>query len=161
MRMKYVFKISLLALLMAINHNLHAQKMMQTLGDAQKLKDNALYFRDKPLKVLLNEIGPEIKMVFVEDEYVGSESLCFITFKFVDFEDYKKITAKGKHPLSVTAMIKDNYKWWNHDSRPFKWDKPFAERMKWTREDVEKYGNLTIAYIRVSGEACTEVEGEN
>ena len=48
-----------------------AQKMMQNVADAKKLETNKAKFIGKPLKVLLNQIAPEIKYVYGNPDNKG------------------------------------------------------------------------------------------
>ena len=115
--------------------------MMRTINDAQKLKTNEKLFIGKPLKEVLKEIKPEIKMVFAEpNRSHGAAS--FFMFRFIDLEEEKKYNKVGKRPLSVTIFVKEKFHW-------DKTDLPRSDQLKWTNSDKRKYQNLTVAYIRV------------
>ncbi len=140
--MKYLFKISV-SIIFTFNTSCYAQ-LMQTLNDAQKLKENKGSFIGKPLVTLLKEIKPEIKVAFVEtDRADGAWS--YIMFKFIDSTQFYKYKKGGKAPLGITVFLKEKFE----IGKP---DKPIAERLSWKKEDEKKYGNLTIADIRVYGE---------
>jgi len=118
--------------------------MMRTVSDAQKLKTNEQLFIGKPLKTLLKEIKPEIKMVFVESKRADG-ALSYIVFRFVDRQTWQKEYGEGKTPLGIRVFIKEHFEWDKTDKSP-------AERLSWTKEDAKKYGDLTIVAIRVYGE---------
>ena|ERR1035437_4765672 len=141
--MKSIIKTAAFLFLLATTWSCNEQHMMRTLNDAQKLQTNKQLFIGKPLKKLLKEIKPEIKMVLVRESW--AEAIGVIIFKFVDREGYKKYNKEGKVPLGVNVMIKEKLEW-------DKSDKPLADREKWTKEDAKKYGDLTIVDIRVYGE---------
>ena len=132
----------ILFLLITAAYNCRSQQLIQVVKDAYKLKENGQLFIDKPLKNLLNEIVPEIKMVFAEGNRAHS-ALSYFIFRFVDLEGYKKYNCAGKKPLGIRVMIKE----------PFEWNKSREDIIKWTKEDAEKFGNLTVVYISVYGEA--------
>lgn len=120
----------------------HSKKMMRTLNDAKKLEINQKQFIGKPLKALLEQIKPQIKMVSVRES--SAETPGAIIFKFVDSEEIKKYNKQGKYPLGITVFLKE----------PFYFDaknKPKGKKLSWTEEDTKKYGNLTVTGIRVFG----------
>ena len=139
--MKHSFRVFVIVLLLISGYSGYAQPLMQTVHDAQILKDNEPLFVDKPLKTLLKEIGPTIKMVFT-DSHKPHHALSIIIFKFIDKEEQKKYDQAGKRSLSLLVYIKEN----------FDWNKPKESRLQWTSEDAEKLGNLTIARIGIVGE---------
>lgn len=122
----------------------YTQPLISTPGDAFKLKNDSS-FRDKPLGTLLKEIGPEIKTVFAEgrrdDGYPG-----YLVFHFISWQDVFRQRCNGKRPLRITVFLKEY----------FDWNKPKGEVLKWTAADAERLGNLTIAFIRISGEPEAE-----
>ena len=111
--------------------------MMRTVNDAKKLRINEKQFIGKPLKKVLKETKPEIKMVFVEPSRPhGAAS--FFMFRFIDREEERQYNKEGRTPLSVMIFVKEK----------FEWDD--MARIQWTKADVKKYQNLTVAYIRIN-----------
>lgn len=143
--MKFLLKIFAIALLIAITVSGYSQQMMRTLNDAQKLKANEKSFIGKPLKTLLKEIGPEIKMVSANPSTSNQTQLGYLIFRFVDAKKYDSCRAKKKYPLQITVFVKEPFEW-DYKSRPR--EKIFS----WTKEDMEKLGSLTVLGIRVFGE---------
>ncbi|GAA4731583.1 hypothetical protein GCM10023229_06420 [Flavisolibacter ginsenosidimutans] len=115
---------------------------MKTLEDAHLIAENdSLWFRGKPLKNLLKEIGPEIKMVSVNGES-WAERPALIIFRFVDRSIYYQYRCAEKFPLSIQVRIKES----------FDWKKSKEDYFKWSKTDTEQLGNLTIVTARVYGE---------
>lgn len=139
--MKHSLPVILIILLVISGYSSPAQPLMQTVQDVQKIKDSAHPFVDKPLKKLLKEIGPEIKMVFT-DSHRPHKALSVIIFKFIDREEQLKYDQAGKRSLSMLVFIKEN----------FDWNKSGPTSLQWITEDAERLGNLTIAKIGVVGE---------
>jgi hypothetical protein len=117
-----------------------SQQMMCTLAGAYKLQKNKNQFIGKPFKELLKEMGPEIKMVVVE-----SERSNFIMLHFYDFQDRKAFDKEGIIPLRITVYLKEKIEW-DKINLPKGMD-----RLKWTQEAIDKLGNHTITYLKVSG----------
>lgn len=136
--MKNTFKLFVLLFLL-INYSCKAQQLVQTPSDAYKLKQNEQQFINKPLKNLLNEIKPEIKMA---DGTLNSPD--YFTFKFVNYNDYLKGHNNNKKYIRIYVFVKEPINW-DSENRPE--DKKFV----WTKKDVKKYANYTIVQIRVSG----------
>lgn len=131
--------IKLLALILFfINSSCQAQQLVQVPNDAYKLKTNEQNFINKPLKDLLKEIKPEIKFV------LGTpDSPSYITFRFISREELiKKPSNSGT--LGIHVYIKEPLDW-NFDKRPK------GKEYEWSKEDLEKYGNLTVTRIKVIG----------
>ncbi|OMQ09091.1 hypothetical protein [[Flexibacter] sp. ATCC 35103] len=134
--MKNIF-IFFAILLLLINYNCRAQQLVQTTIDLYKLKTNEQQFINKPLKNLLKEIKPEIKLVTATVDHPS-----YFSFYFISREELnKKIDGSA---LRLYVYIKE----------PLDWN--FNKRLKgkqyqWTKEDLEKYGNLTVIRIKVSG----------
>ncbi len=124
----------------------HSQPLIQTPRDAYKLKSDSSFW-GKPLKILLKEIGPEIKMVSVR-EVSWLEGLAFLIFYFEDWLDKSKERqhCTGGYPLQIRVMIKES----------FDWKKLQEEQFQRTQADAERLANLTIAYTRVSGDIDPE-----
>lgn len=132
--MKNVFKIFTIFLLL-LNYSCTAQQMVQTPDDAYKLKSNEQQFINKPLKNLLKEVKPEIKTGFGED-YPS-----FFTFKFFSPEEINREVIGRKH-ISFYVYVKEIIDW-NPNRRPK------GKEYIWTKEDLLKYGDLTVIRIKV------------
>jgi hypothetical protein len=135
--MKNIFK-TLAVLFLLVSSSCKAQQMVQTPNDAHKLKINEQQFLNKPLKHLLTEIKPEIKTAFGTLDFPS-----YFSFRFIDSEEIKRRPLEN-NSLGLYVYVKE----------PIEWD--FDKRAKgkeflWTKEDVEKYGNLTVIRIRVIG----------
>ncbi|RUT69584.1 hypothetical protein D0817_15540 [Flavobacterium cupreum] len=130
--------LKLLLLFSVIHCSCKAQQMVQTTKDVYLLKINEQQFINKPLKNLLKEIKPEIKFVSGTVEYPS-----FFSFRFISREELIK-RPLGGNILGLYVYVKEPLDW-NFDKRP----KDTA--YKWTEEDAEKYGNLTVERIKVIG----------
>lgn len=117
----------------------HSQQRIQTPDDAYKLK-NDTGFQNKPLKTLLKEIGPEIKMVTVDPDASDERPACII-FRFVDRTAFNHYRCAEQFPVSIIVRIKE----------PFLWGKTKDNYFIWTKEDAERLGGLTIAFLGVHG----------
>lgn len=127
-----------LVLLFSVIHcSCKAQQIVQTPEDVYKLKTNEQQFINKPLKNLLNEIKPEIKLVLGTVDYPP-----FFSFYFISREELNKKTLGST--LRFYVYVKEPLDW-NFDKRPK------STAYNWTKEDLEKYGNLTVERIKVSG----------
>ncbi|WP_016990320.1 hypothetical protein [Flavobacterium sp. ACAM 123] len=125
-------------LFLLVHSSCKAQQMVQTPNDAYKLKINEKQFLNKPLKYLLNEIKPEIKTAFGTLDFPS-----YFSFRFIDSEEIRRRPVEN-NSLGLYVYVKE----------PVEWD--FDKRAKgkeflWTKEDVEKYGNLTVIRIKVIG----------
>jgi hypothetical protein len=134
--MKNILKTSAIIFLL-INTNCKAQQLVQAPNDAYNLKVNEQQFLDKPLKILLAQIKPEIKLVTGTVDYPS-----YFSFYFISREELSKKPAGS--PLRLYLYVKEPLDW-NFDKRPK------GKEYQWTEEDVEKYGNYTVIRIRVSG----------
>lgn len=123
-----------------MNISCKAQQMVQTPNDVYKLRENEQQFINKPLKNLLKEIKPEIKMAAGTLSDHGDPSL--FSFWFESLAETSKIV-KGKKHISLYVYVKEPVEEWTHETRPK--DIEF----KWRKEDVEKYGNFTVTRIKV------------
>jgi hypothetical protein len=119
-----------------MNYGCKAQQMVQTPNDMYLLKTNEQKFINKPIKDLLKEIKPEIKTV------LGTvDNPSYFAFKFISVEELNHKVI-GRKLISFYVYVKE----------PLDWD--FNKRTKgkeylWTKEDLEKYGNLTVIRIKV------------
>ncbi|PWA11560.1 hypothetical protein [Flavobacterium laiguense] len=136
--MKNILKIFGILLLL-INYSCRAQQMVQVPNDTYLLKTNDQQFLNKPLKNLLREIKPNIKSV------LGTvDSPSYFIFRFIDIDEFKSGKAIGKNHLLICVYVKEPLDW-NFDKRPK------GKEYQWTKEDEEKYGNLTVIRIKVIG----------
>jgi hypothetical protein len=112
--------------------------MVQTPNDAHKLKTNEQQFINRPLKYLLNEIKPEIKTAGASNE-VGHQ---FFSFRFRTLEQLKKNEGSYEDKVSLYVYVKESIAW--------KWEqRPKGKELEWTKEDIEKYGDLIVIRIKV------------
>lgn len=135
--MKNIFKTFAILLLFVLNYSCQAQQMVQTPDDADKLKLNEQQFINKPLKILLKEIKPEIKSGFATND----EGHYFFSFFFLSPEESSREVIGRKHS-NIYIYVKE----------PIDWDfykRPKGKEHIWTKEDVEKYGDLIVTRIRV------------
>jgi hypothetical protein len=126
--------------LIVIRFPSYGQQMVQTPMDAFLVCQRDDEFIGKPLTTLLKEIKPPIKMVYAREG--STEQAPMFSFFFTSRQGFDKQRRKGKLPLRITVYLKEAFKWkeWVKDHY---WD--------WLKEDEGKYGNLTIAAIRVAG----------
>ncbi len=142
--MKFIFSICSFILFMLLASSCSGQ-IMKTLDEAQTLKDSSQKFIGKPLKYLLKEIKPEIKMAIADPSSSNQTRLGVIMLMFVDPKDYYQLRNKGKSPLRIVIRVKEYFDW----NRQYL---PIEERQKWSKEDAERLGDFTILAMRVSGE---------
>jgi hypothetical protein len=133
--MKNTIKIFAILFLL-INHGCKAQQMVQATKDLHLLKSNEQQFINKPLKNLLNEVKPEIKNVLGT---IGDPS--YFAFNFISRDEIKRKVIGRKH-ISLYVYVKEPLEW-NFNKRPQ------GKEYLWSKEDVEKYGNLTVIHIKV------------
>jgi hypothetical protein len=134
--MKTIIKI-FAVFLITITTSCKAQQMVQTTSDLYKLKSNEQQFINKPLKYLLSEIKPNIKIGVGNNE----EGYQFFSFRFISLDEIKQ-KANGRKLISLYAYVKEPIDW-DFESRPN------GKKHLWTNDDVEKYGNLTVIRIKV------------
>jgi hypothetical protein len=75
--------------------------MVQTPNDAHKLKTNEKQFINKPLKILLKEIKPEIKTYYGN---IGDPS--YFSFRFIETEEIKRRPLE-KNSLGLYVYVKE------------------------------------------------------
>ncbi|MDR7208164.1 hypothetical protein [Flavobacterium piscis] len=134
--MKNALKIFAILIFLASN-SCKAQQMVQTPNDAHKLKTNEQQFINKPLKDLLKELKPEIKAA-----YAINDNPFFFSFRFRTPEQQKTNEGSWEDRVSLYVYVKDPIDW-QFEKRPN------GKEMVWTKEDAEKYGNLTVIRIKV------------
>ncbi|RKR10059.1 hypothetical protein C8C83_1727 [Flavobacterium sp. 90] len=116
--------------------NIYSQQLVQTINDVYRLKNNEEQFINKPLKDLLKELKPEIKTVFVMSDNN------FFYFKFLPLAQLKKNEGTLEDRVSLFVYIKGGFEW--------NWGKrPKGSETIWTKEDLQKYGNLIVRKIGV------------
>lgn len=133
--MKNTLKIFAILFLL-INYGCKAQQMVQATKDLHLLKNNEQQFINKPLKNLLKEIKPEIKNVLGT---IGDPS--YFAFNFISRDEIKRKVIGRKH-INLYVYVKE----------PLDWDfnkRPQGKEYLWSKEDVEKYENLTVIRIKV------------
>lgn len=135
--MKNTFKIFAFLFLL-INSSCNAQQMVQTPTETYKLKTNEQQFINKPLKNLLKEIKPEIKLVLGTVDYPS-----YFSFRFISREEMNSKPSDG-NTVGLYVYVKEPLDW-DFDKRPK------GKEYQWTKEDVEKYSNLTVIRIKVVG----------
>jgi hypothetical protein len=134
--MKNTLKIFALLFLL-ISNNCKAQQMVQTTKDVYKLKTNEQLFINKPLKNLLKELRPEIKTA---NGLIDNPS--YFSFRFKTLEQRKRGKGSWEDSVSLYVYVKESLDW--------SWEKrPKGRELIWTKEDAEKYGNLTVIRIKV------------
>lgn len=99
-----------------------------------------MYVFARPLKILLDEIKPEVKMM-TASRY-GNNGTGYIIFRFVDNDTYQKLWAENKFPTTIVVYFKER----------FDWDARVRSNMgfKWLKSDVGKYGDLTVVGLRIT-----------
>ncbi|OMQ09092.1 hypothetical protein [[Flexibacter] sp. ATCC 35103] len=137
--MKNILK-NLAILLFLINYNCTAQQMVQTTKNVYLLKTNEQQFLNKPLKHLLQEIKPEIKTA----DATNDDPIYYFSFKFRTLKQRKKNEGNKEDRVSLYVYVKTPIEWKYED-------RPKGNELMWTKEDVEKYGNLTVIRIKVAG----------
>ena len=125
-------------LFLLLSYGCKAQQMVQTPNESYKLKENEQQFLNKPLKNLLKEIKPKIKFVLGTVDYPS-----YFSFRFITREELSRKSIDDKI-LGLYVYVKEPLDW-DFDKRPK------GEEYQWTKEDVEKYGNLTVIRIKVIG----------
>ena len=133
--MKNIFRIFVLLVFIS-SYSCKAQ-LVQTTEDMYKLKENEQQFINKPLKNLLKEIKPEIKMA----NGIG-ENPYFFSFRFRTLEEQNKGLGSNADKVSLYVYVKEAFDW--------KWEeRPKGDEFKWTKEEIDKYGNLIVVRIKV------------
>jgi len=117
-------------------------QQIKSVSEVNKLKVIEKTFVNKPLKDLLKEIGPEIKMATANPSNNSNSRLGYFTFRFIDAKRYDSLQRKDIYSKQITVFVKES----------FDWDSRSKDRKKWTNAEAEKYGNLTVVGIRVFGE---------
>ncbi|MCZ8228051.1 hypothetical protein [Flavobacterium sp.] len=130
----------LISLVFLINSSCKAQQVVQTTADVPKLKTNEQQFINKPLKLLLKEIKPEIKTAWVTNE----EGYSYFSFRFTTLEEQKWNIGTKEDKIVLYVYVNGQVDW-DYEKRPK------GQELNWTKEDLEKYGNLTAIRIKIGG----------
>lgn len=137
--------IFLVVSILIVSNRSNAQQLMKTINDADKIKSNEQLFINKPLKILLKEISPEIKMVTANPSKNSNSRLGYFIFRFVDSQKFDSCRQKNKYPKQITVFVKETFEWSITKLKN-------GKRKGWTTDDLIKYGELTVVGIRVFGE---------
>ena len=122
-----------------------SKKMVKSIGDAKKLEINQRKFIGKPLILLLNEIRPNIRLVYGNPEnnsYHAGATAVFLTF--VTRKEFGKQYVNGKKPAVIRIDFEVETK---NNRKPF----PKGGIANWTKKESEEYGDMIIRRIRVTG----------
>ena len=128
----------LVSLVFLINYSCKAQQMVQTTADVPKLKTNEQQFINKPLKLLLKELKPEIKTAAVTNEGWYS----YFRFKFIRLDEQRKGLGNREDKVSLYIYVNGKVDW-DYEKRPK------GQELNWTNEDIQKYENLIVGRIKV------------
>ena len=120
----------------------HAQQMVQKPKDIFIVCQKENLFIGKPLKVLLKELKPPIKIVFAEGGW--SEQAPQFHFFFMSKQEFDNCRRQAKLPLRLNVYVKEFFQWYEIRSKD--------QYVVWEKADEEKYGDLIITAIRVAGE---------
>ncbi|KIO52853.1 hypothetical protein IW18_09935 [Flavobacterium hibernum] len=137
-KMKNILK-TFAILFLLVNTSCKAQQMVQTTKDVYKLKELQKQFFNKPLENVLKEIKPEIKMGYGNND----EGHSYFTFKFITPEQVKRNEGDEDDRVSLYVYVKEAPIDWNFEKRPK------GKELLLTKEDIQKYGNLTVIRIKV------------
>jgi hypothetical protein len=136
-------KLFLLLCILVLVKSLSAQKLVSSLSDMHKIKENEAMFVNKPLSNLLGEIQPTIKRVIGSPFSQNGTSSVFMMY-FISYEEKNKLQSQGIEPIHLFIEIKEDFKW-NVKERYNN------RKLNWSSEDLEKYGNLTVTKISIFG----------
>jgi len=80
---------------------------MAKVNDAVKLENNKQQFIGKPLKVLLDQIGPQVKFVIGNPDNRSSSAVegTFLRFHFIDRGNFMKRKAKNDIATFVSVPL--------------------------------------------------------
>lgn len=125
----------------------YSQKVMKTVGDAQKLVENKEKFIGKPLSQLLKQIEPKIKFVYgnPDNNWAGATGGTFLAFHFVGREEGLKRLSKKDNPTAIIVNFELDL---NNKHKPLQND---GRIELWTDAETKEYGDMIILNIRVTG----------
>ena len=149
--MRYLLTTAAVVFFLVFSFRAVAQQLVQTPHDIYLLcqKDNE--FVGKPLRVLLKEMKPPIKRVFAEGGWF--EKAPMFSFFFVTKKGYNDCSKYGNRSFQIRVYLNEFFRWKPEDK-----DKNYKQYTTWTKEDEEKYGQLVVTAIRVSGNCHTCIE---
>ena len=141
--MKKIILFSLIAFLF-INSSCHAQYLVHDPQEAYKIQDNLNRFLNKPLDSLIAAIKPPIRRAMAEMTS-NSPASGYFTFTFNTPAEWQALRNKDSSEIKIRVYLKE----------PFEWEPKELgtglEKLIWTKEDVKKYGHLTVIRIWVLG----------
>jgi hypothetical protein len=143
--MKLIYNSLVFLFVLFATNRSYAQKMVQTPRDLFLLCQNDGEFLGKTLKDLLDQIEPAVGMLFAEGGW--SEVAPMFSFYLMTRQQFDSCRKLDNTPLRITIYTKEFFQW-EFKSRQREGVLPW----EWTKEDAERYGNLTVSFIRVSGE---------
>ena len=100
------------------------------------------HYRHLPLKKLLKDLRLKPLRVFVTDGTPGSERLPHFSFVLSNENAPPQRNKYNMGWKRLVVYVNEEYHW-HKDSLPL------AERFLWSRKDRRRYGDLTIAYMRL------------
>lgn len=116
-----------------------AQKLVQTIPDAMKLKDHSQQFVGKPLKYLFTEIKPSLELSYGNPEDASENKLASISYCFVDLTEFRTMKRSGKEPVTIIVTLE------RQDDKQY----PKLDPGPWTDEKTKIYGDMIIRRIGV------------
>jgi hypothetical protein len=116
-----------------------AQQMVQTTADVYKLQLNEQQFINKPLKIVLKEIKPQIKTADATND-----NPYYFSFKFRTLEQRRNNEGSIQDRVSLYVYVNNPIDW-KYEQRPK------GRELDWTSSEIEKYGDLTVVRIKVIG----------
>ena len=120
----------------------YSQKIVQKQTEVYKLIEQKDKFIGKPLSVLLSEITIPIKAFSTVKENAPGG---FLVLMFDRYDSIRQWRSKGNQGLILKVKIKEAFNWNNNLRKK-------EDIFKWLKEDEEKYKNLTVAYLSITGE---------
>lgn len=84
---------------------------MRSVADAKKIKAKEQNYIDRPLSLLLKDIGPAITSVLASPSNDNKVRLGSLTFRFQDTATMQEIRNRGKQPISITVFLKEPFEW--------------------------------------------------
>ena len=141
--MKRIILFNLIAFLF-INSSCHAQYLVHDPQEAYKIQENVNRFLNKPLDSLIAAIKPPFGTAMAEMT-ANSPASGYFVFTFSTPAESKELLSKGISEVKIRVYLKEQFKW-NPDERGVG-----IERIAWTKEDVKRYGHLTVIAISVYG----------
>jgi hypothetical protein len=143
--MKHLVKVYYATMLIAVV-SCSTQRLVESIDDVEKIKNNKSDLIGHPLQKLLSQIKPKIKFVHGNPENKSSHVSggTHLAFYFVSREVGKERIGKNDIPTHVTI---------NFQLEPNNTRKPLPKEglTKWTKKESEEYGDMIIQNIFVSG----------